>query len=82
MYCNNCGHEVKDSDSFCSNCGARIFRPTPAADPAAVSSAKQPHITVPPLPKPAPPLLRLPALREALRLPGRSRKKAAFGRVR
>ena len=42
MYCNNCGHEVKDSDSFCSNCGARIFRPTPAADPAAVSSAKQP----------------------------------------
>lgn len=42
MYCSNCGHEVKASDSFCSNCGARIIRPAPAADPAAAPTEKPP----------------------------------------
>ncbi len=24
MYCRNCGHEVKDGDTFCTNCGALV----------------------------------------------------------
>lgn len=24
MFCRNCGHEVKDGDTFCSNCGAFV----------------------------------------------------------
>lgn len=24
MYCRNCGHEVKEGDTFCSNCGAFV----------------------------------------------------------
>lgn len=36
MYCKNCGHEVRDDDTFCLNCGAEIDKTpvnyTPAND--------------------------------------------------
>ena len=37
MYCNNCGHQVADSASFCPNCGTRIVRP--AQNTASTSTA-------------------------------------------
>ena len=36
MYCRQCGHEVRDNDRFCPNCGARV----PIADTGAVRDAK------------------------------------------
>ncbi|MFD2552016.1 zinc-ribbon domain-containing protein [Bizionia sediminis] len=26
MFCNNCGHTIKDNPSFCSQCGYKIER--------------------------------------------------------
>ncbi|MBO6039594.1 MAG: zinc-ribbon domain-containing protein [Oscillospiraceae bacterium] len=39
MYCNNCGHQVADSASFCPNCGTRIVRPAQNTAPASAANS-------------------------------------------
>ncbi len=45
MYCNNCGHEVAQTDTFCVNCGAPVTAPSAAQQP--LQPAAPPPITAP-----------------------------------
>ncbi len=70
MYCSNCGKQISEGASFCTNCGAPVRRPA-APDPSA-----RPSPTQGPVREPSPTQIPRPASAQVPRTPAATRQPA------